>query len=173
MLRQVAWTVATVGGLGFCPLAPGTAGSFLPTLIVLAMRKSVHLRLGIVGALVVATLVALPVIQEVLKDVALKVTDRSFSKKRVDPSFIVLDEVIGQLLTFALVSYVQPLSMLTIVGCFGAFRFFDIVKPWPIRTIERSLEQKPPFQALSVVLDDVLAGLFAAASVIIGKIFFD
>lgn len=160
-LDRVAWTVTTVGGFGFCPFAPGTVGSLIPTLIVGAARKSPHLVEGILGALGVAAIVSVPLIQRVLP-ASVRSGTAATTKKDIDPSFIVLDEVIGQLLTFALVSCVHPLSASTIGASFVAFRFFDILKPGPIRALERSLECRPRLRAVSVVLDDALAGVFAA-----------
>lgn len=118
----------------------------------------------ILGTLGVMAIVSVPLIQRVLPA---SVTSEGTvaTKKDMDPSFIILDEVIGQLLTFALISCFQPLSALTIGAGFVAFRFFDILKPGPIRAIERSLEQRPRFRSASIVLDDVLAGVFAALAV--------
>lgn len=169
---RIAWIVTTVGGVGFCPFAPGTVGSLVPTLAVLATRKSPCLRGGILLVLLEMLIISVPSIQTVLKEVTVKAKGQPLSKKLIDPSFVVLDEVIGQLLTFVTVSCAYPLSSLTVGLCFLAFRFFDILKPWPICAVERALERLPRFRALSIILDDVLAGLFAAASVVIGYALF-
>jgi phosphatidylglycerophosphatase A len=75
-----------------------------------------------------------------------------------DPQWIVIDEVVGLWITLAAV----PLSFLWYVIGFGLFRFFDIVKPWPIRWVDRNVPG-----ALGVMLDDVIAGL-CAAGVLVG-----
>lgn len=71
-----------------------------------------------------------------------------------DASEIVIDEVCGQWIALCLVS-LSPLSVL--VG-FVLFRLFDIVKPWPIRWVDRKVGG-----GFGVMLDDVLAGIAAAA----------
>ena len=65
---------------------------------------------------------------------------------------IVWDEVAGFLITMWLVSF----SWQAVLCGFVLFRLFDILKPWPIRTIDRQVHG-----GLGIMLDDVLAGLFA------------
>ncbi|WP_339045774.1 phosphatidylglycerophosphatase A [Candidatus Mesenet endosymbiont of Agriotes lineatus] len=85
-----------------------------------------------------------------------------------DPSEVVIDEVIGQLLTIFLtfttlgnnVNIKHHFSLYSI--CFIFFRFFDIVKIWPISFIDRKLKG-----ALGIILDDVLAAVFAYFSIIL------
>lgn len=67
---------------------------------------------------------------------------------------IVWDEVAGFLITM----WLAPFSWQSVVAGFLLFRFFDIVKPWPIKWIDRKVHG-----GLGIMLDDVLAGLFAAA----------
>jgi phosphatidylglycerophosphatase A len=76
---------------------------------------------------------------------------------RDDSSRIVIDEVAGQLVTFLLV----PLSVRTLVAGLILFRFFDIVKPFPVYHMEE-LED-----GVGVTMDDVVAGVMANASLII------
>ena len=70
-----------------------------------------------------------------------------------DPSYIVVDEVTGQLIALSVV----PADPLYYALAFLGFRFFDIVKPWPISWAERKVKG-----GLGVMLDDVLAGLAVA-----------
>ena len=70
-----------------------------------------------------------------------------------DPSPIVTDEVAGLWLTLTL----APLTPLGIALAFGLFRFFDIVKPWPVRWADKNIGG-----ATGIMLDDVLAGIWAA-----------
>jgi phosphatidylglycerophosphatase A len=74
---------------------------------------------------------------------------RSSGKK--DPQFVVIDEVAGQLI--ALIA--APLAWKTFLAGFILFRAFDIVKPPPVRQLERLPE------GMGIVLDDVAAGLYA------------
>jgi len=70
-----------------------------------------------------------------------------------DPQFVVIDEVAGQLITFICV----PLTWKSLLLGFILFRVFDILKPPPVRQLERIPE------GAGIVLDDVGAGLYALA----------
>ncbi len=70
-----------------------------------------------------------------------------------DPSPIVIDEVAGMWLTMTL----APLTPLGILLAFALFRLFDIVKPWPVRWVDKKVGG-----ATGIMLDDVLAGIWAA-----------
>ena len=74
-----------------------------------------------------------------------------------DSNRIVIDEVAGQLMTFCMV----PLTLRTLIVGFLLFRFFDIVKPFPVYPME-TLED-----GVGVTMDDVAAGVLANASLII------
>ena len=69
-----------------------------------------------------------------------------------DHSGIVIDEIAGFLITMIAV----PFSLLNIVIGFLLFRFFDIVKPWPISWMDKRIHG-----GLGIMLDDVVAGMFA------------
>jgi len=73
-------------------------------------------------------------------------------KKR--PSQVVVDEIVGQLLTFGLI-FRNPRFVLLLMG-FLFFRLFDIIKPFPIRRLERV-----PV-GFGIVLDDLAAGFYAS-----------
>jgi phosphatidylglycerophosphatase A len=70
-----------------------------------------------------------------------------------DPQRVVIDEISGQMI--ALIPLWQSLSPVGLIAAFVLFRAFDIIKPYPIR----KLEHLPG--GLGVMLDDVLAGVFA------------
>jgi phosphatidylglycerophosphatase A len=76
---------------------------------------------------------------------------------RHDDQRIVLDEIAGVLLT-SLAAAEKSIFSFALVFVF--FRFFDIVKPWPIRDVDHSLKG-----GLGIMLDDLIAGLFAAVCV--------
>ncbi|UWI82952.1 phosphatidylglycerophosphatase A family protein [Wolbachia endosymbiont of Howardula sp.] len=82
-----------------------------------------------------------------------------------DPQEIVIDEVVGQLFTVFLVSIIlnqDRLSYSILLLCFLSFRFFDIIKPWPISIIDK--ETRYP---ICIMLDDILAGCFACLVTVI------
>jgi len=130
--------LAAWGPCGFSPFAPGTVGTL--GAVPLAWALSV---LGWPAYLAAtAALLALGI-------VAAGRAGRYWGV--VDASPIVVDEVVGYLLTMAFV----PFSWLTALAGFVLFRLFDVVKPWPVSALDR-IES-----GLGVMLDDVGAGLLA------------
>lgn len=83
-----------------------------------------------------------------------------------DPKEVVIDEVVGQLLTIFLISTLlsQEVNCPLLLLCFFSFRFFDIIKTWPINLIDKNI--KGP---LGVMLDDIIAAILAC--VLIGAFY--
>jgi phosphatidylglycerophosphatase A len=141
----MAWCVATAVGVGYFPVASGTAGAAVGVALF-ALFAGFPLALY---ALTVAALTAL----------GIWAADRCeglFGAK--DDGRIVIDEVVGQLLTLAPLLILQPARFFfwTVTG-FVLFRVFDVWKPGPVRWMERNLPG-----GVGVVMDDVMAGVFAA-----------
>jgi phosphatidylglycerophosphatase A len=130
--------------IGFIRGAPGTYAS----LITAILYFTVHQLSGRILPVLHLSTVCLITIAGVLAAAELS---RRTGKE--DPSFIVIDEVAGQLLTFLFL----PVSVLNLVLGFIAFRAFDIWKPFPIRRLE-SFEN-----GVGVMADDLLAGLYGNA----------
>jgi len=131
--------VATVGGIGLLPKAPGTWGS----LVALPFAWLITLWGGSAALLVAAAAVAF---------VGILAADEAAKKSNVaDPGSIVIDEVAGQFLALVLIA---PSWIGYAVG-FAAFRFFDIVKPWPVSWADRKIKG-----GFGIVLDDLLAGAY-------------
>jgi phosphatidylglycerophosphatase A len=140
MKRPVMW-LATGFGAGLSPVAPGTAGSLVGVLFYLAMAGLVlPLYLGLV---LVLGIIGIWVCGRAGR--ALAVSDH--------PS-IVWDEIVGLLITMA----ATPPSWQGLGAGFALFRLFDILKPWPVGRIDRGVKG-----GLGVMLDDVVAGLYALA----------
>ena len=75
---------------------------------------------------------------------------------KADPPEVAADEFAGQALTYVFtLALTNPPVLATTIGGFLLFRFFDIVKPWPIRKLE-----KLP-QGWGILADDLLAGMYA------------
>jgi len=147
-------------GLGWLPLAPGTWGSLPPTIIFALMCH-----LGISTLLISAVLAALALAGSV---VCVKFAPAIVAATgKTDPREVVADEFAGQALTFLLVTAVaDPLGAcgpvwVTAAGGFLFFRFFDIVKAWPIRKFEKLPE------GWGVLADDLMAGVYAAIGLLI------
>lgn len=138
-----ATAVATFFGVGRLKPGPGTWGSAAAVLLWAAVSRSLplHLRTGTALALaVLAAGVGIP-----------GATRVSRASGRKDPQFVVIDEVAGQLI--ALIGV--PLAWKTFLTSFILFRAFDIVKPPPVRQLEKLPE------GFGIVLDDVAAGICA------------
>ncbi len=138
-VEKVAYAVATCLGLGYSPVAPGTAGS----LGALGIGIFLHHQYGWerAGFALLAAAALLPGIW------AAQVTATSSGKK--DPRLVVVDEAIGQWVTLAGVTVFNWKSW---AAAFLLFRLLDILKPPPVR----KAENLPG--GLGIVADDVLAG---------------
>jgi phosphatidylglycerophosphatase A len=139
--RHPATWVATWGGLGLMRPGPGTWGTIggLPFGIFLLV-------FGGVPALVVAALAVFALGYWASKHFEQMVREK-------DSSMIVIDEVAG--LWIAMIPCV--LTPASVGIAFVLFRFFDILKPWPISYLDKKFPGP-----MGVMLDDVLAGIFAA-----------
>lgn len=130
--------LATGFGSGFCPILPGTAGTIVAIPIWYALSS--------LPLLLYAVIVGLAFLLSVV------VSDRAqrhWGKK--DDRRIVIDEMMGFLITMMGI----PTSVSAVCGGFILFRAFDILKPPPIRRLEKV------GGGYGVVLDDVLAGIYA------------
>jgi phosphatidylglycerophosphatase A len=137
--RGLATVLATWFGCGFVPLAPGTAGTLAAVPLYLVLRSS-----GPAAVLFVATVLAL---------VGIWAADHVIAKTGLkDPQIVVIDEVVGVLVTLAASGPTWTSVVLGVV----LFRIFDQWKPWPAR----ALEALPG--GLGVVMDDVAAGVWGA-----------
>jgi len=135
------WRLATAGGLGRVPLAPGTAGSLLGLLtcapaLLLPWPAYLAVLLAVAGAAVWAA-------------------DRVAAELGVpDPPAVVADEIAGMWAA----ALCLPLTAYDLAAAFLLFRLFDVVKPGPLLRLERIRG------GWGIVLDDLAAGLLARAS---------
>ena len=141
-MKPFATLVATVGGAGYWPWGPGTAGSLVGLGLAWLMARQFDWATGL--PLLLVTLVT------TWPGVWASSVAAGSSK---DPQFIVVDEVLGQWLTLAGAATLNWRAFL--IG-FVLFRIFDIVKPWPVRRFE-SLPQ-----GWGIVADDLMAGVYGA-----------
>mgnify|MGYP003349188721 FL=1 len=129
-------------GLGLLGMAPGTlgsAGSLFPAAIIVWIWG----QNALFSAATVAFLSGWALTARHLRDVP----------GEKDPQWIVIDEVAAQWAVLAVV----PLTPGWYLAGFALFRFFDIAKPWPVSWADRKVPG-----ALGIMLDDALAGLYAA-----------
>ena len=143
LLAHPAGWIACGCGSGLSPFAPGTAGSLAALLPWLALRE---LPLPHYAAIVVAAF-ALGVWACNWAVGALKIAD---------PGAVVWDEFVGQWIALAPL-LIWSRSVLWIFAGFILFRIFDIAKPWPVSWADSKIAG-----GLGVMLDDVIAGIYAA-----------
>jgi len=138
-MRKMALWISTGLGLGYMPFAPGTFGTLWGVLLFYLFRNLSWITFsGLTLASILIAIAASSLAEGELKT--------------HDSSHIVIDEVVGYLVTVL----VLPFNAFNAIAAFVLFRFFDILKPFPIRWVDRQVGG-----GLGVVLDDVVAGLFA------------
>ena len=138
-MTRLALLVATVCGLGYSPVAPGTVGSAAGLLVYLPIR---WLGLPAVEALAM-------VVVFVVGALAATTAERHFG--HIDPGPVVADEVLGMLVTLAFL----PVSVGGALAGFVLFRVFDVVKPPPSRQLEAL------HGGWGVMSDDLMAAIYA------------
>jgi phosphatidylglycerophosphatase A len=149
---RIALVIATGLGSGHSPIAPGTCGSFVGILLILLLS-----RLKFSGG---SRLLLFFLVVCLISAAGVWAASRAeLIYGRKDPPQVVIDEIVGQLLTFGLI-FRHPRFLLLLIG-FLFFRLFDIVKPFPIRKVERAP------MGFGIVLDDLVAGFYASLVVFI------
>lgn len=126
-------------GSGLIPLMPGTFGSLaaIPLILLFAPAGNVIF----ITATILSCIAGVYFCGKTATDMGVH-----------DHGSIVWDEVAGMLLTFLFV----PLSISTLIAGFVLFRIFDILKPWPIGPVDKTVHG-----GLGIMLDDILAGIMA------------
>lgn len=151
----LAVIIATGGGAGFVPIAPGTWGSLVGLLIAYGLIAAFKQNVALLQNLLI-------VVSVVLAWIGIWAGTRAesvFGKK--DSGQIVIDEVCGQVITFVFIApFLAGLGeqwRWWMIPGFLLFRAFDIFKPFPINGLQ-SLTG-----GVGVMMDDVIAGIYAAA----------
>tara|TARA_B100000686_G_C16323412_1_gene729408 strand:- start:133 stop:600 length:468 start_codon:yes stop_codon:yes gene_type:complete len=134
--------IATFFGVGKFPFASGTFGA----LFALPLIWILHSLFGAIGIIGFAIILLFAGIWA--SEVYIAISDKK------DPSPVVIDEVVGQAIAISFI----PLGLIEYALAFLLFRFFDVTKIWPANWAE-----KRPNAGLAVMLDDVIAGLYAGA----------
>jgi phosphatidylglycerophosphatase A len=137
-LRRVGVFLATCAYVGYLPIAPGTWGSAAALVIYYVIRRQASSAIEL-SAIAVIGVVGVWSATE---------AERHFG--RVDPGPVVIDEVVGMLMTLAL----HPVTIAGALVGFVVFRILDVIKPWPAR----QLEDLPV--GFGIVLDDAMAGVY-------------
>ena len=138
-MTRLAVFVATVAYCGYFPIAPGTVGSAAGLLVYLAtwwVRSPVFEVCAIVALFAVGVWVA-------------TIAERHFGG--IDPGPVVIDEVVGMLITLAFI----PVGVSGALVGFLLFRISDIIKPYPAGKLENL------HGGLGIMADDAMAGVYA------------
>lgn len=138
-MTRLAVLLATAAYSGYFPIAPGTAGSLVGLLLFAGLRtlgRPVPELLAIVLLFLAGTWAA-------------TVAERHFGRE--DPGPVVVDEVVGMLVTLAFI----PVSITGAMAGFLTFRVFDVIKPWPANRLEHL------GGGLGIMADDLMAGVYA------------
>jgi phosphatidylglycerophosphatase A len=141
-VTRLAVFVATVAYCGYFPIAPGTVGSAAGLLVyaLVGYARSSTLEVALILALFAVGVWAGTV------------AERYFGG--VDPGPIVIDEVVGMLITLAFI----PVGWSGALAGFVLFRIFDVIKPYPAGRFERL------HGGLGVMADDAMAAVYANLS---------
>jgi len=146
---KVAHVLAVWFGCGHVPVAPGLAGTLGAIPLYLLLRA--HGPAVIAGTAALLTLVGIWAAERVARRLGGK-----------DPQIICIDETAGVFVTWIAA---RP-TLFGLLAGVVLFRLFDQTKPWPARLAERRLPG-----GLGIVLDDVAAGLWGAAVLLIARFF--
>jgi phosphatidylglycerophosphatase A len=147
----------TIFGIGYSKFAPGTLGSFLGVLFFYFFYNFFSENYIIFLLFIFFIFI-----------IGWHFTSVYMLKNKIhDPSEIIIDEFIGQLISLIPILFLNSFKLDNIIFfelialSFVLFRFFDILKPWPIFIIDKSRT------SLSVLLDDVIAGLFSSTIIVV------
>ncbi len=164
-LTKFSHLLASFFGIGLLPIAPGTWGSLAGLLLFfffIYLQLSFFLIVSIFFFFVIFSIIVCEIAS---KDLVEK-----------DHKAIVIDEVAGAWLSFLFIPFLGVYNFSTsewlkesyLAACilFFIFRFFDILKPHPISYIDRKLKS-----GFGIVLDDLIAGLFAGLTLLGGNFF--
>ena len=137
-MRRLGLFIATCGYIGYAPVAPGTFGSAAGLLAFAAVRSSGSYAVE-AAAIVILFLIGV-----------WSGTEAEHHFGGVDPGPIVMDEVVGMLITLAFI----PVTWTGALVGFLVFRLLDVVKPWPAARFERLPG------GLGVMADDGMAAVY-------------
>ena len=126
-------------GSGLAPKAPGTFGTLAAVPLYLLMQYLPVI--SYISVVVIAFVIGIWICEQSARWIG-----------QADPSAVVWDEIVGYLITMI----AAPSGWQWLVLGFVLFRFFDILKPWPINLADKAIHG-----GLGIMVDDVIAGVFA------------
>jgi phosphatidylglycerophosphatase A len=139
--------IATLGFIGYLPFAPGTFGSLAAFVIFILLKPNIFIHIIILFLIIPIGIISSHYAERLLND--------------KDSRHIVIDEFCGYLLSVLFI----PFSIAYAITAFFLFRFFDILKPFPIRKIGSVLGG-----GKGIMADDITAALYTNLILQIWKI---
>ena len=143
-LKDPLHFIATLGGLGKIPIAPGTFGSIFAWFVFIFLSHYINM----IFLTFVVGIFSVWICEKITKDLVIK-----------DHKSIVIDELVGTWISLLPVLFIADDRYERIIYAAIAlilFRFFDILKPYPISFFDKEYKN-----GLGIVLDDVIAGIFS------------
>lgn len=129
--------IATLGGIGHLPFAPGTFGTLAGLIFIFLFKPSVILHLGFAVFFIIIGIIASDYTENLLG--------------QKDPKCVVIDEFAGYIVSVLFL----PMEWFYLISAFFLFRFFDIIKPTPIKKLEHSFKK-----GLGIMADDMGSAVY-------------
>ncbi len=157
MIKRFNFLFITMLGLGKIKIIPGTLGSLVTVIILYILFHVLDVSLDfILLGLILIFVYAFPAIESYIKN-----------NENKDPGEIIIDELIGQ--SIPIIAYeishgtkkTPDEALIFYCICFVLFRFFDILKPFPVSFFDKNYKN-----SFGVILDDIFAGLYVVLSLI-------
>ena len=153
MIDKIGLALLTLFGIGHIKYAPGTVASFVTCLIYYPL---ILIKINFIYLLIIFLILLIYSI--------ILIDKLSHHFKEKDPKEIVIDEFIGQ--SIPIYYFIWNINHnywgVFIFIAFILFRFFDILKPFPINIIDKKMKN-----GLGVVLDDIIAGIYTSITILI------
>ena len=149
-MKKLAIFIATFFNVGKFPIAPGTLASFITTFVMFLFNYFFSPDpLIIITAIVIIFFAGI---------IPARITEEYYGHK--DPHEIVIDEIPGQMISLLFLPAVLSIkSIAAYIAGFFIFRFFDILKPFPVKQADMI---KGGF---GIMIDDILAGLYSLGTI--------
>ena len=169
MIKNFNLHLLTLFGVGYIKFAPGTFASFITCLIYFLLIKN-NIEIEYICLFLITIFVYLiPLINKYIKNLKIK-----------DPKEIVIDEFLGQSIPIIFILFFYDTALdnnlyslendlfifMLLCISFILFRFFDIIKPFPINFIDENFKN-----SLGILLDDIIAGIYSIIIIIFLYIF--
>ena len=153
MIDKIGLVLLTLFGIGHIKYAPGTVASFVTCLIYYSL---ISIKINFIYLLIIFLILLIYSI--------ILIDKLSHHFKEKDPKEIVIDEFIGQSIPLIFMSeyIISSKNPLLFFLAFFLFRFFDILKPFPINIIDKKMKN-----GLGVMLDDIIAGIYTSITILI------